>query len=70
MTFKGYLVGLEVRLLTSDADQVQNDRIKQVEKRLLTVEQAVQELGGMAKIIKAGIGLMALSLGVDIQGML
>ena len=61
---------LDVRLMTSDTDLVQNDRIKQVEKRLLTVEQAVQELGGMAKIIKAGIGLMALSLGVDIQGML
>ena len=59
-----------MRLMTSDTDSVQNDRIKQVEKRLLTVEQAVQELGGMAKIIKAGIGLMALSLGVDIQGML
>ena len=56
--------------MTSDTDSVKYDRIKQVEKRLLTVEQAVQELGGMAKIIKAGIGLMALSLGVDIQGML
>ena len=51
-------------------DDVQNDRLKQVEKRLLTVEQAVQELGGMAKVIRAGVGLVAVSLGVDISGMM
>ena len=47
-------------------DDVQNDRIKQIEKRMLTVEQAVQELGGMAKVIRAGVALVGVSLGIDI----
>lgn len=51
-------------------DDVQNDRIKQVEKRLLTVEQAVQELGGMAKVIRVGVAMVAISLGVDVTGMM
>lgn len=54
----------------SDQDQVQNDRIKQVEKRLLAVEQAVQELAGMGKLVRIGVGLIAISLGVDAQGMI
>jgi len=51
-------------------DDVQNDRLKQVEKRLLTVEQAVQELGGMAKVVRVGVGLVAISFGVDITNMM
>lgn len=59
-----------MRLMSSDTDAVQNDRIKQIEKRLLTVEQAVQELGGMAKVVRVGVGLVALSFGIDITGMM
>lgn len=51
-------------------DDVQNERLKEVEKRLLTVEQAIQELGGMAKVVRVGVGLVALSFGVDISGMM
>ena len=51
-------------------DEVQNERLKQVEKRLLAVEQAVQELTGMGKLVRIGIGLLAISLGVDAGGMI
>lgn len=56
--------------MSSDTDSVQNDRLKQIEKRLLTVEQAVQELGGMAKVVRVGVGIVAVSFGVDITGMM
>ncbi|GAH16604.1 unnamed protein product [marine sediment metagenome] len=51
-------------------DDVQNDRLNALEKRLLKVEQAVQEIAGMAKIVKIiAIGLAG-SIGMDLQGMI
>lgn len=51
-------------------DDVQNDRLTALEDRILKVEAAVQEIAGMAKVVKViAVGLAA-SLGVDLQGMI
>lgn len=50
-------------------DDVQNERLAALESRILQVEQAVQEIAGMAKVVKViAIGLAA-SLGMDLQGL-
>ena len=50
-------------------DDVQNDRLAALEARILQVEQAVQEIAGMAKIVKIIAIALAASLGMDIQGL-
>jgi hypothetical protein len=54
----------------SQTDDVQNDRLNAIESRLLKVEQAVQEIAGMAKIVKVIAIALGASLGMDIQGMI
>lgn len=51
-------------------DEVQNDRLNALEARILKVEQAVQEIAGMAKIVKIIAIALAASLGMDLQGMI
>ena len=50
-------------------DDVQNDRLAALEARILQVEQAVQEIAGMAKVVKIIAIALAASLGMDIQGL-
>lgn len=49
-------------------DNQQDQRLNRLEERLLTVEQAVQEIGGMAKVLKFGVVIAAASLGYDLSG--
>jgi len=51
-------------------DEVQNDRLSALEARILKVEQAVQEIAGMSKVIKLIAIALAGSLGLDLQGMI
>ena len=50
-------------------DEVQNDRLNALEARILKVEQAVQEIAGMAKVVKVIAVALAASLGMDLQGL-
>jgi len=54
----------------SQTDDVQNDRLNALESRILKVEQAVQEIAGMAKVVKLIGFALAASLGLDLQGMI
>ena len=54
----------------SQTDDVQNDRLNALESRILEVEKAVQEIAGMAKIVKIIAIALAASLGMDLQGMI
>ena len=54
----------------SQTDDVQNDRLSALESRILKVEQADQEIAGMAKIVKVIAIALAASLGMDLQGMI
>lgn len=54
----------------SQTDDVQNDRLNALETRILKVEQAVQEIAGMAKIVKVIAIALAASLGMDLQGLI
>ncbi len=51
-------------------DDVQNDRLTALEDRILKVEAAVQEIAGMAKVVKVIAVALAASLGMDLQGMI
>ena len=51
-------------------DDVQNERLAALEARILQVEQAVQEIAGMAKIVKVIAIALAASLGMDLQGLI
>jgi len=41
-----------------------------IEERLRTVEMAVVELSTMSRMLRACVGLLALSLGVDVTGVI
>lgn len=56
--------------MSNETDQVQNDRLNALEERILKVEAAVQEIAGMAKIVKVIALALAASLGMDLQGMI
>ncbi len=51
-------------------DELQNDKIQDLESRVRLVEQAVVELGVMSKYLKYGVLVVATSLGVDVGGMI
>lgn len=57
-------------VMSTDTDDVQNDRLNALETRILKVEQAVQEIAGMAKIVKVIAIALAASLGMDLQGLI
>lgn len=50
-------------------DELQNEKIQDLESRVRTVENAVLELGVMSKYLKYGVFVVAASLGVDLGGM-
>jgi len=51
-------------------DEVQNERIAALEARILQVEKAVQEIAGMARLVKVIAIALAASLGMDLQGLI
>ena len=54
----------------SQIDKSQDLRISKLEERMLMMEQTILELRGMAKILRTVAVAVALSLGMDVQGML
>lgn len=54
----------------SDVDKTQDIRISKLEERMLMMEQTIIELRGMTKVMRYIAGAVALSLGMDVQGML
>ncbi len=54
----------------SQIDKSQDLRISKLEERMLMMEQTILELRGMAKILKTVAVAVALSLGMDVQGLL
>ena len=54
----------------SDVDKTQDVRISKLEERMLMMEQTILELRGMTKVMRYIAGAGALSLGMDVQGML
>ena len=50
-------------------DKIMSD-YEGLEERLRTVEMAVVELSTMSRMLRACVGLLALSLGVDVTGVL
>ncbi len=54
----------------SDVDKTQDVRISKLEERMLMMEQTIIELRGMTKVMRYIAGAVALSLGMDVQGML
>tara|TARA_R100001460_G_C3537576_1_gene174149 strand:- start:264 stop:431 length:168 start_codon:yes stop_codon:yes gene_type:complete len=54
----------------SQIDETQDMRISKLEERMLMMEQTILELRGMAKILRTVAVAVALSLGMDVQGLL
>ena len=51
-------------------DEIQNEKLTDLEGRMRLVENAVLELGIMSKYLKYGVLLVAASLGIDIGGVI
>ncbi len=54
----------------SQIDKSQDIRITKLEERMLMMEQTIIELRGMTKIMRYVAGAVALSLGMDVQGLM
>ena len=54
----------------SQIDKSQDMRISKLEERMLLMEQTIIELRGMTKVMRYIAGAVALSLGMDVQGLL
>jgi len=54
----------------SQIDKSQDMRISKLEERMLLMEQTILELRGMTKVMRYIAGAVALSLGMDVQGLL
>ena len=54
----------------SQIDKSQDMRISKLEERMLVLEQTIIELRGMTKVMRYIAGAVALSLGMDVQGLL
>jgi len=54
----------------SNVDKTQDERISKLEERMLMMEQTILELRGMTKVLKMVAGAVALSLGLDLNGMI
>ncbi len=54
----------------SQIDKSQDLRISKLEERMLLMEQTIIELRGMTKVMRYIAGAVALSLGMDVQGLL
>lgn len=53
----------------SEVDKTQDVRISKLEERMLMMEQTILELRGMTKVLKMVAGAVALSLGMDLNGL-
>ena len=51
-------------------DSTQDERISKLEERMLMMEQTIIELRGMTKVLKMIAGAVALSLGLDLNGIM
>jgi len=54
----------------SDVDKTQDIRISKLEERMLMMEQTILELRGMTKMLKVVATAVAISLGMDVNGLL
>lgn len=54
----------------SNVDKTQDQRISKLEERMLMMEQTILELRGMTKVLRVIAGAVALSLGMDVQGLM
>ena len=54
----------------STIDKTQDERISKLEERMLMMEQTILELRGMTKMLKLVAGAVAVSLGLDVNGMI
>lgn len=54
----------------TDVDKTQDIRISKLEERMLMMEQTIIELRGMTKMLKVVATAVAISLGMDVNGLL
>lgn len=52
----------------STVDKTQDERISKLEERMLMMEQTILELRGMTKVLRYIAVAVAVSLGMDVQG--
>jgi hypothetical protein len=54
----------------TEVDKTQDIRISKLEERMLMMEQTILELRGMTKMLKVVATAVAISLGMDVNGLL
>ena len=54
----------------TQVDKTQDIRISKLEERMLVMEQTILELRGMTKMLKVVATAVAISLGMDVNGLL
>jgi hypothetical protein len=54
----------------TEIDKTQDIRISKLEERMLMMEQTILELRGMTKMLKVVATAVAISLGMDVNGLL
>ena len=54
----------------TEVDKTQDIRISKLEERMLMMEQTIFELRGMTKMLKVVATAVAISLGMDVNGLL
>lgn len=54
----------------TEVDKTQDIRISKLEERMLMMEQTIIELRGMTKMLKVVATAVAISLGMDVNGLL
>jgi len=52
----------------TQVDKTQDERISKLEERMLIMEQTILELRGMTKVLRYIAVAVAVSLGMDVQG--
>lgn len=53
-----------------DADEMQNERLADLEKRMRLIENSIVELALVSRTLKYALVIMAASLGIDLQEMI
>lgn len=53
----------------TEVDKTQDIRISKLEERMLMMEQTILELRGMTKMLKVVATAVAISLGMDVNGL-
>jgi hypothetical protein len=54
----------------TNVDKTQDIRISKLEERMLMMEQTILELRGMTKMLKVVATAVAISLGMDVNGLM